>query len=457
MAGPAHSLRLRLLAAAAVSTVLALAAIAWLLLSVLDDFIEGRVRNDLIHQLDEVAAHLTVGGGGGPALDARLADPRYERPLSGLYLQIDSESKARLRSRSLWDFALDISTMPAAGEARMVTLQGPGESRLFALARDVMLRDAAGQRHGLRIAVAVDRAESDAARAHLLTTVSLGLGIACAGLILASWAQIFFGLRPMESVRREIARIRAGTGSGIDTGSVPVEIRPLAEEINALLETHRADIAKARRRAGDLAHGLKTPLAALAAQADLMERKGLKHEAGATRAQIDAMHRYVVRELALARAQGASEAASLGANPKAELEAIVATLDRLPAPRPIAFRLDVRDGIVLAMDSDDFAEVAGNLMENARKWAASQVDVSIVMSDGRAVVAIADDGPGIPETARGMALSRGGRLDESVQGSGLGLSIVTAVLESYGSSLELAPSPAGGLLARFSVPARQIA
>ncbi len=105
------------------------------------------------------------------------------------------------------------------------------------------------------------------------------------------------------------------------------------------------------------------------------------------------------------------------------------------------------------MDGEDFDEVFGNLLDNARKWARARIAISISASEGRVTLVVADDGPGIEAEDMQAARERGKRLDERVQGSGLGLSIVDAVLESYGADFELARSEAlGGLEVTVRLP-----
>jgi signal transduction histidine kinase len=446
------SLRLRLVFAATVSVVVALAFIGVLIANVFDRQITSRLENDLSQQLDQLAANLVIGADGAAALDANLTDPRYESPLSGLYWQIDEDGKPPLRSRSLWDVTLAIAPTQASGLPELASLVGPGDTDLVALSRDVTLRDSLGVARHFRLAVAEDSSITAAIRADLLRTLGLGLAIACLVLIVAAVAQITFGLRPLEAVRREIAVVRKGVVHHVETSGIPVEVVPLAEEINALLDLHRHNLERARRRAGDLAHGLKTPLAALAAQADMLARQNAPEAAEAIRRHLGAMHRFVERELALARSQSGAVAIGEGAKAIAEIVSIVETLKKLPAAHPLEYAVEGPSQLTLAMNAEDFAEVAGNLIDNARKWAKSRIAITVAEDDGTATVTVEDDGPGIPEDKQAEALSRGVRLDQKVVGSGLGLSIVEALLENYNSRLALARSPAGGLSASFTAP-----
>ncbi len=445
------SLRLRLGFAATISVAVALAFIGFLIANVFDRQISSRLEHDLSQQLDQLAAQLVINDDNTAGVEENLTDPRYERPLSGLYWQISEAGKAPLRSRSLWDTTLDFTSQTNTGALGVATIPGPGDAELLALVRDVTLHDKQNVKRHFRLAVAEDAAVSAASRNDLLRTLGIGLAIACLGLILAAIAQIAYGLRPLEAVRREIEVVRRGTVGRVETSGIPAEVVPLAEEINALLDLHRRNLDHARRRAGDLAHGLKTPLAALFAQADLLARQGAPGAAEAIRRHLHAMHRFVERELALARSQGGKIAIGSGAKAIAEILSIVETLKKLPADHPLDYSVKGPGELVLAMNAEDFAEVAGNLIDNARKWAKGHIAISVTIDGKTAVITVDDDGPGIPEQKQSEALSRGVRLDQKVVGSGLGLSIVEALLENYNSCLKLAKSPTGGLSASFSI------
>jgi signal transduction histidine kinase len=167
------------------------------------------------------------------------------------------------------------------------------------------------------------------------------------------------------------------------------------------------------------------------------------------------MHRHVERELARARAQGDGAVIGAGVKPVSEIWSVIETLKKLPHRTVINYEVVGEDNIMLAMNPEDFAEVVGNLIDNARKWAISSVLVEINAQGSKAVVSVSDDGPGIRDEQQAEALARGVRLDEKVQGSGLGLSIVEALLENYGSKVELGRADAGGLRASFEVALRQ--
>jgi signal transduction histidine kinase len=450
-----HSLRLRLMLAAALSALLTLALIGFLIANLFERQVENRLREFLSMQLDQLATHLLVKDDGTAGLDAELSDPRYLRPLSGLYWEVDEEGKAPLRSRSVWDQSFDISLNASVESFAITPLHGPKNVELMAMSRAVAKHDKTDTKHHYVLTIAQDSRVLAADRAELLKTLAIALGFAFLAIVAAAAAQIYYGLKPLEAMRRNIERVRGGVSDHVETRGVPSEVLPLAEEINTTLSVQRRNLERARRQAGDLAHGLKTPIAALAGQADLLARGGNVEAAEAMRNHLRTMNRHVERELARARAQGEGAVIGAGVLPLKEIRSIIDTLKKLPREPAIEYTVRGPENIALAMNDEDFGEVAGNLIDNARKWAQREVMVSLSMVQHIGLVTIEDDGPGISAERQSAALARGVRLDEKVQGSGLGLSIVEAVLENYGSRLELGRSDKGGLKASFQIALRK--
>jgi signal transduction histidine kinase len=441
--------------AAALSALLTLAFIGFLIANLFERQVENRLRENLSQQLDQLAAHLIVKDDSTPALDSDLSDPRYERPLSGLYWEVDEEGKLPLRSRSMWDQSFDLSENHAVTNFALTPINGPKGIELVGMSRAVSKRDKADVKHHFLLTVSQDTRVLAADHADLVRTLATALGLAFLAIVAAAAAQIYYGLKPLEAMRRDIERVRGGLSDHVETSGVPSEVMPLAEEINATLEMQKRNLERARRQAGDLAHGLKTPIAALVGQADLLARSGQGESAEVIRGHLRMMHRHVERELARARAQGDGAVIGAGVKPVSEIWSVIETLKKLPHRTVINYEVVGEDNIMLAMNPEDFAEVVGNLIDNARKWAISSVAVEINAQGSKAVVSVSDDGPGIRDEQQAEALARGVRLDEKVQGSGLGLSIVEALLENYGSKLELGRADAGGLRASFEVALRQ--
>ena len=441
-----RSLRLRLVAGGAVAIVLALAA-AWVGLSVLFERHAARtIAADLDVHLKQLIAAIDVDAQGRLVVTRAPSDPRFADPLSGLYWQIGNDGDQLLRSRSLWDTTL---SLPAddlqAGEIHHHVLAGPAGANVMVAERRVTLT-VADRSTPVRIVVAVDLARVSAARADFARDLLPGLALLALVLALATWIQVGLGLRPLDRLRRGIAGIRAGVARHLPA-NVPSEVGPLVDEVNALLDAREREIERSWGRAADLAHGLKTPLAALAADAERLRAKGEAAIAADIAMVGDAMRRHVDRELTRARIRGVGASRAVSVTPLAPLVAsLVATLARTPDGERIAFDAAVAEHVVVPIDRTDLAEVLGNLLENAARHARTRVRIAV---SGPAVV-VADDGPGIAPEARTSVLARGVRLDQRAGGAGLGLAIVQDVLDAYGWSLDLGPSDLGGLKATIA-------
>jgi signal transduction histidine kinase len=390
------------------------------------------------------------------------AEPRFQEPLGGLYWQIAAEPPAPggvvLRSRSLWDTALRLPPDPLrTGEVHQHLIPGPGGASLLAVERHLALPASLGG-GGVRAVVAVDQAELHAAGRAFAAELAPSLALLAAILLAAAWVQVSVGLRPLDLLRRRLAAVRAGQEARLGAAGFPDEVRPLAAELDTLLDAQQQALARARARAADLAHGLKTPLAVLAADAAELRERGEGDLAGEIEALAGGMRRHVERELARARAAGGA-AAGRWAAPAAVARRVVDVLRRTPRGRELAWAIDIPEDLNMEADAQDLAEILGNLAENAAKWARGRVRLAgggDGARTGAVVLAVEDDGPGIPEGEAEAALARGGRLDATKPGAGLGLAIVGDLLEAYGGSLALCRSEAlGGLRAEVRLPGRR--
>jgi signal transduction histidine kinase len=259
------------------------------------------------------------------------------------------------------------------------------------------------------------------------------------------------GLKSFEALRRQLGDVHKGRERRV-SGEYLSEVQPLVDDLNALLEHHDRRVKEAVAKAGDLAHGLKTPLAVLNHDADRLAAGGHHDLAATLRQQIDRMRRHVDYHLAHARA------AASGATPGARsviadsVAAIVRTMDRLHASRALSVTFDVPRDHIARVERQDLDEILGNLVDNACKWTRRQVAVSSTACHDLIVVTVDDDGAGIPETMRDAVMQRGVRLDEAAPGSGFGLAIVRDLVEIYGGSLALEQSPIGGARAVVRLP-----
>jgi signal transduction histidine kinase len=269
--------------------------------------------------------------------------------------------------------------------------------------------------------------------------------------ILAGIWQFRAALVPFGRLRQELSRLQDGSAERIE-GKYPSEVQPLVNDLNSLLE-HRERIARrALAKAGDLAHGLKTPLAVLAQEAEQLHAAG-QHESAATiGVQIERMRRQVDYQLTQARASSAGNVASARCGVLISVEGLVRTLEKLYAARALKIEVDVAAALVVRGQREDLDEMLGNLLDNACKWAKSRVAVKSEQDGTMVVVTVDDDGPGLPVAMREQVMRRGVRADEAAPGSGLGLAIVRELAQLYEGTITLEHSPLGGLRARLRLP-----
>jgi signal transduction histidine kinase len=257
---------------------------------------------------------------------------------------------------------------------------------------------------------------------------------------------------PFRRLRAGLSLVREGHSQRIE-GDYPTEVQPLVNDLNALLEERERAVARALTTAGDLAHGLKTPLAVLAQEAEQAGDAGHHELAATVRQQVERMQRQVDYHLARARATATSrEAPGLRCAILPSVDGLVRTMRRLHAERDLTIEADVSPAHEIRGRREDLEEMLGNLLDNACKWARSRVAIASWIDGDRLTIAVDDDGPGLEPALRAQVLQRGVRADQQVGGSGLGLAIVSDLAELYGGSVTLEPSPLGGTRARLQLP-----
>ncbi len=393
---------------------------------------------DLNGEVDENAVEGQSGGS-------------FSRPLSGWYWQTRDPVTTEVIdwSPSLQFDILPVKDFPTAeNSSRTFTILASGGRELRALEQLVTL--APGHTFALLVAGDTDPMVSDVGSFRNSVVWWLGglaVLIAIGIALLMRW-----GLRPLRQVSGDLRKIREGDIQHLE-GDYPSEIEPLVHDLNALIDTNREIIERARTHVGNLAHALKTPLAVL------QNETARSHEPLAAKVaeQTEIMRSQV--EHHLNRARIAAQANVLGAVTPIEpaIAALARVMEKVHQARGLAIAIDLPPGLRFRGEKQDFEEMAGNLLDNACKWAKSHVRISAARDDsGRRpfiTLAIDDDGPGLPPEHRAAALSRGGRLDETKPGAGLGLSIVLELARVYGGALTLEASDLGGLSARLRLPA----
>lgn len=368
-------------------------------------------------------------------------DPAYQRPYSGSYWQIGI-GEAVWRSRSLWDHALAIpAAAPPVGTVTVLEADGPDRQRLLILDRTIAVGPGA---EPVRITAATSLARFEEARGLFGRDVLpflMGLGLF---LVLASAAQVAFGLRAFARIRRDIEALDRGGLSRLGQ-DLPREVRPLAAAIDALLDDRDRRIARARHRAADLAHTLKTPMQAIMGETGRLRDRGEGDSAGAIDAIVGEIRARIDRELGRARI-GTEGHANLAET----VGKVAAVLRRTPRGENIAIDIDVPRGLAVRLDAHDLTEALGAVLENAVRHATSRILVGAEAQPSGVRLVVRDDGPGVPEAHLEDILRRGGRLD--AEGTGLGLALAQDILDAAGGALDLR-NRAGGFEVTFVLPA----
>lgn len=428
---------------------------------ILSGLFRGAVQESLDDQLrfdmDGVIAAAEVDAQDHVTLQNRFADPRFERVFSGWYWQIDPDQPQAATeqpetSRSLWDQTITPQNLVAGdNNSQWGYAEGPDHQRLRVLVRHIALpRTAEGieEAGGFRFIVAssVDETEADVLRFNRVLFWSFVFF--SLGLLAAIAIQVRVGLMPLRGVSEALARIREGRAQKLE-GDFPAEIAPLASELNGLIAHSSEVVGRARAHVANLAHFLKTPLTVLANEA----ASSSSPLADAVSRQVTAMRRQVDHYLARARAAGALNVLGSRTDVAGSLRDLSRVLVRMHSEKELAIDVDVTPTLAFRGEREDFEEMAGNLLDNACKWAKSKLLVKAVpLEAGRLLLTVEDDGPGLPPEKRLLGIERGQRLDESVPGTGLGLAIVRDISKLYGGTLTLEEASLGGLKVCLELP-----
>lgn len=458
----ANSLALRLFLTAAAWVLLVLPIAGWI--------IYGRYRHEMVTAFDaRIALFLAVvindaeqGSETGPTEPDYWGEGLFVHTHSGWYWQmkpLDGKPAETLQSRSLAGDLLPLPSEhgvePNDKEVRWADLIGPAQQgvRVAEMIYQFGVGDAA-QRYSVAVAGRLSEVEDNLAafRTQLVQALAL-VGI---GLMAATLFQVRFGLFPLTRIERGLAAIRSGVASRLE-GPVPAEVRPLQQELNALLKSNHEIVERSRTHVGNLAHALKTPLAVLINEA----RGDQSSLARKVAEQADTMTAQV--NLYLDRARMAARIGVIGrvTEVRPVAESLVRALERLYRDRGLCYAVDCPAGARFKGERQDLEEMLGNLLDNASKWAHSTVRVCVsihppangdVAAGGWLRVVVDDDGPGLTPEQRADPIKRGRRLDETKPGSGLGHSIVADLAYCYNGKFELECSEAGGLSARLTLP-----
>ena len=444
-----RSLSFRVVTFSTLWAVAALVVIATLISSLYRDAAERGFRDLLTAHLYSLVTAVGVSPEGALEGAPDLYDLKFAQPGSGWYWAVEPVSAdvtGAIRSPSMTAAipAPSVAAVPFDSQfQRLYQAQGPTGERVDVLENDFIL-DA--QNRIARFRVMGNRSELETQISDFETQLYSYLSVFGVSMIAVNALVILFGLRPLDRVRTALSQVREGTASRLD-GTFPAEIEPLANETNALIENNRRIVERSRTQVGNLAHSLKTPVAVL-----LNEGRAMGGTRGALIVeQASAMQQQVEHYLQRARIAAQRDSVVYRTPTREALERLVRVF------RKVDGRIDldvVGQGheVVFAGEREDFEEIAGNLLENAMKWASTRARVALAEEAGQVLLTIEDDGPGIPEDKAREVLRRGKRLDESKPGTGLGLSIVNDLVREYGGDLKLGRSDLGGLKVEVRLP-----
>ncbi|WP_180897657.1 sensor histidine kinase [Martelella soudanensis] len=453
----ANSLTLRSLALTTGWSAIALLVIAIVISALYRNAAERGFRQLLQAEMFNVINSVSIDDKGDLKGSPQLGNLNYQQPQTGWYWVVDplyDKSKQSLQSPSLGEQDLPVtpeSEVPYDGNYRRTYIVRDDNRNELAVIETVVVMDENDRATRIRVSGNRDAVDNDVRWFSRRLYLALALfGIAS---ILLNGLVILWALRPLDRARVALRQI-ADQGEGEMRGRFPVEIQPLADEINALLSNNRAIVERARVQVGNLAHSLKTPIAVLLNEAQGMEEK----EGKLVASQVVMMQAQVQAYLNRARIAAQTESVLTRCEAEPVLERLVRVMRRLNPEK--SFVLSCETGLLLATEQHDLEEVVGNLLENAARFADSEVRVSAQRQVDAAApgewaeIIVQDDGPGLTPDEIQRAMKRGHRLDESRSGSGLGLSIVDDIVQAYGGRFELTGLEQAGLHARVILPAK---
>jgi len=439
-----RSLTRRIISLSIFWIILALLATALLLGQFYRDHIQEHYDAHVFTHVEELIAAVRTDEEGRVALHREPTDPRFHRPDSGWYWEVLSGDRPQIKSASLADRQLDLSGAVLDENHGVQTVFGPNGEHLRAHVVHVSYAQEPGSLTFVATApqFAITDDVQDFAR-HVLTSF-LVLAI---GLSVAVVMQVRVALRPLKAIRKEISDIKSGAAERLSQ-TYPADVQPLVDELNFLLDHNQMLLKRARNQLGDLAHAVKNPLTVIRNEARALETK----EGPLILEQTHIMAGSIDHYLSRARIYGTKDAIGYRTSVRSVIEDLAYAVGQIYKERNIDVSLMCVEDKWFRGESQDLEEMAGNLLDNACKWARGKVAIHCNSKDDRLELIIEDDGPGVPEQELESILRRGRKLDESQPGHGQGLGIVRDIAGLYGGSLTLGHSELGGLRATLNLP-----
>jgi signal transduction histidine kinase len=440
-----RSLKGRLIAAATLWIAVGMIAAGFVLSAVFQKHVTEQFYDELFVHLDELQRLAEFSKDGRPHLQRNLSDPRYDVGSSGYYWEIQKSGQVLARSPSMTGLPLSTpSDGPKNGDVHTHVLQGP-TGKLLVAERAV---SPTTSEPPVRFIIGTDERHLEAVLESFNSTLSASLAAFGLSLVAAATLLIVYALKPLQQLRVSLFDVRAGQAKRL-TGSFPTEVVPLVDDLNALLGSTSELIQRARTQAGNLAHGLKTPLAIVTDEAYRLESEGHVQSSTTLLTQFRKMQTHIDYQIARARAVAMRSSPGIVADGLKAANEVASALRRLYKDKNVSIELDVPEDLRLACDPADLNEMLANLVDNACKHAVKRVRISA--DDGRGL-SVDDDGPGLPAEALEVVFNIGERWDSRAPGSGLGLAIVRDLARLYGGDVILEKSVLGGLRANLWLP-----
>tara|TARA_R110002126_G_scaffold272933_1_gene417322 strand:+ start:32018 stop:33382 length:1365 start_codon:yes stop_codon:yes gene_type:complete len=426
--------------------------IAFLLLS---NIFKAQVTQQFYEELDihvlELERLVQDRDGGDLAMGEHFSDPRYDVAKSGYYWLVRDGDENKLESPSFDGFSLDLEPdpHPPGASTERHKVDGPTGTLLF-VERSINPHPSSGQLR--QYIVGTDKRHLDAMVAEFNTLLGISLSVFALVLVGSAIMLLRFALSPFTKLRTSLSNVRAGDTRNLE-GTFPQEVQPLVDEFNGLLISMGDMLQRARAGAGNLAHGLKSPLTIISSEAFELSERGQDKSATAILEQSRIMQRHIDHHLARARASIVARMPGMRTPLESELSQLLRALETLHKDKPVLVETNIDPELCLTTDAQDLKEILGNVIENAFKFASSSIAISARRSpDQMVAITIEDDGPGLPLEAREMVFGIGNKWDELESGHGLGLAIVKEIVELYGGEIRLDDAPGGGLRVDITLP-----
>lgn len=434
--GP-KSLHLRLVGTVTVSLALFLAAAGWMLDRSFAVSVMAATDDRLRSRIYMLLGAVEVDDTGALQVPEQLPDASLATPGSGSYARIlDHSGRIAWRSSSLLGITLPDLPVPNPGAYRSMAVDVDDGSSAIFLATSVIWELADGGERRYTVQMGEDRSIALTPIRRFRGSLLRWFGAAVLILLIVQLLLLRWGLRPIRRVALEIKEIESGSRTRI-SDDYPRELRPLTVNLNKLLGTGRIRLARYREGLADLAHTLKTPLAVIRGAIEQRTPESqLLHE------QFERIERTIEYHLKRAAAAG-HEALAREIEVEPLLQKLAVALRKVYWQRNLTLSVNVAPGTTCSGDESDLYEIAGNLADNACKWARATVTIDArnnAVDEGHPgfTLIVSDDGAGIPASDLEAVLRRGVRADERMPGQGIGLAVVRQLVEgAYQGTLRI--------------------